>query len=195
MKYWGLVSIFIVISLSACKNNKELSGDTIPLNEEISHLDVIVEDTVSQPWPDESEEQKNRILKGVVDSLFFKIERTSCFGRCPTYEISVFNSGYVLYHGKRNVKWIGFYQAFIGEEQLKLILQKAQEADFFNLDEKYDGNMTDVPSTITVLQQNDNVKLVVDRVRGPEQLKQFQREMDELLFNLDYKLKKMYWYI
>lgn len=192
MKYWGLVSIFIVISLSACKNNKELSGDTIPLNEEISHLDVIVEDTVSQPWPDESEEQKNRILKGVVDSLFFKIERTSCFGRCPTYEISVFNSGYVLYHGKRNVKLIGFYQAFIGEEQLKLILQKAQEADFFNLDEKYDGNMTDVPSTITVLQQNDNVKLVVDRVRGPEQLKQFQREMDELLFNLDYKLKKMY---
>jgi len=192
MKYWGLVSIFIVISLSACKNNKELSGDTIPLNEEISHLDVIVEDTVSQPWPDESEEQKNRILKGVVDSLFFKIERTSCFGRCPTYEISVFNSGYVLYHGKRNVKLIGFYQTFIGDEQLKLILQKAQEADFFNLDEKYDGNMTDVPSTITVLQQNDNVKLVVDRVRGPEQLKQFQREMDELLFNLDYKLKKMY---
>ncbi len=192
MKYWGLVSIFIVISLSACKNNKELSGDTIPLNEEISHLDVIVEDTVSQPWPDESEEQKNRILKGVVDSLFFKIERTSCFGRCPTYEISVFNSGYVLYHGKRNVKLIGFYQTFIGDEQLKLILQKAQEADFFNLDEKYDGNMTDVPSTITVLQQNDNIKLVVDRVRGPEQLKQFQREMDELLFNLDYKLKKMY---
>ena len=40
--------------------------------------------------------------------------------------------------------------------------------------------MTDVPSTIMLIQYDDNIKVVVDRVKGPQELKQFEMEMRAL---------------
>lgn len=189
-----LLSI-LALSFTACKSKKYASEHST--NTEKSQSAEMVPtsengaDSTDQ-WPDEGKEQYNRVIKGVADSLFFKIERTSCFGRCPTYQISVFNSGYVLYHGKRNVEKIGFFEAQLNENQIKLILERANEINYFQLNDRYDGNMTDVPSTITLIQYNDDIKAVIDRVNGPQSLKQFQQEMDDLLLNLDYNQIEKY---
>lgn len=185
----------LILNFIACKSNKDASEQSVA-SEQSQSADIVPTsendlDHTNQ-WPDESKEQYNRVIKGVADSLFFKIERTSCFGRCPTYEISVFESGYVIYHGKRNVDKIGFYESRLSNEQLKLILERAKAIDYFQLNDRYDGNMTDVPSTITLIQYNDDIKAVIDRVNGPQALKQFQREMDELLLKLDYTVKEVY---
>lgn len=194
MKYFLLIVAIGVFSFTACKNNKDATNlsATDPI-EAVTEVVIPIEaDTISQEWPDEAKEQHQRILKGVSDSLFFKIERTSCFGRCPTYSIEVFNSGYVSYNGRRNVEKIGFYESKLDKTQLNFILKMANDINYFKLDDRYDGNMTDVPSTITLLKYNDNIKVVVDRVRGPEELKAFQKEMDNLLLNLSYTEKEMY---
>tara|TARA_R110002049_G_scaffold275034_1_gene453054 strand:+ start:742 stop:1329 length:588 start_codon:yes stop_codon:yes gene_type:complete len=184
----------IVFSLAACKSNKEAAAEQTITSEKSQSAEMVptLENDAANEWPDEGKEQYNRVIKGVADSLFFKMERTSCFGRCPTYEVSVFNSGYVVYNGKRNVERIGFFESQISKDQMDLILKKSNEIGFFKLKDRYDGNMTDVPSTIILMQYNDNLKVVVDRVQGPQELKQFQLEMDQLLLNLDYKAKEMY---
>ncbi len=189
-----LLSI-LALSFTACKSKKDASENSTNTEKSQSAEMVPTSETgadSTDQWPDEGKEQYNRVIKGVADSLFFKIERTSCFGRCPTYQISVFNSGYVLYHGKRNVEKIGFFEAQLNENQIKLILERANEINYFQLNDRYDGNMTDVPSTITLIQYNDDIKAVIDRVNGPQPLKQFQQEMDDLLLNLDYNQIEKY---
>jgi len=193
-KTW-INTLFILLTctvLFACKNSKKSTDKKVAVTEE----EVVVEDANavnvdSTQFSQESLEQQNRTVKGLVDSLLFRIERTSCFGRCPTYSITVYQSGYVEYHGKRNVEKIGFYSARVSLEQKQFIIQKCKEINFFKLNDRYDANMTDVPSTILAFQYEDNRKVVVDRADAPPGLHIFEKEMDALLFSLDfYTLKK-----
>jgi hypothetical protein len=183
----SLLLVFIFSALFACKNSKKTSETQAIETEKSAVLEeASVEKIDTTKFSQESLEQRNRTVKGLVDSLLFRIERTSCFGKCPTYSITVFNSGYVEYHGKRNVEKIGFYSARVSDEQKELIIQKCKGINFFKLNDRYDANMTDVPSTLLAFQYEDNRKVVVDRADAPPELHIFEKEMDLLLFGLDF---------
>lgn len=188
-----LFILFTCTVLFACKNSKKSTDKKVAtVEEEVVAEDANVVKNDSTQFPQESIEQQNRTVKGLVDSLLFRIERTSCFGRCPTYSITVYVSGYVEYHGKRNVEKIGFYSARVSLEQKELIIQKCKEINFFKLNDRYDANMTDVPSTILAFQYEDNRKVVVDRADAPPGLHIFEKEMDALLFDLNYSSMETY---
>ena len=191
---WNLLLIVLFLSfiVVSCKNSKDATN-----NKDASTSEVKVDETMEQPsdsvqFSQESLEQRNRTVKGMVDSLFFRIERTSCFGRCPTYSITVYQSGYVEYHGKRNVEKIGFFSAWLTDEQKNVIIQKCEEIDFFKLKDRYDANMTDVPSTIVSFQYEDNRKVVVDRANAPPELHIFEKEVEMILNDLEYSEVKKY---
>jgi hypothetical protein len=188
-----LFILFTCTVLFACKNSKKSTDKKVEaVAEEVVVEDAATVNADTAHFSQESLEQKNRTVKGLVDSLLFRIERTSCFGRCPTYSITVYESGYVEYHGKRNVEKIGFYSARVSSEQKQFIIQKCKEINFFKLNDRYDANMTDVPSTILAFQYEDNRKVVVDRAESPPGLHIFEKEMDALLFSLDYSSIEKY---
>ncbi|MFH1321890.1 MAG: DUF6438 domain-containing protein, partial [Bacteroidota bacterium] len=85
------------------------------------------------------------------DSLFASIKRTPCYGRCPTYSISIYKSGYVIYEGIRFVDRIGTYSTQISEKEIQKIIAKANETGYFDLNDVYDSPVTDLPTTITYL--------------------------------------------
>ena len=57
-----------------------------------------------------SKEKMSQSNSSVADTILLaSIERTPCFGKCPTYKISIYQSGYVIYEGKQHVKNIGLF--------------------------------------------------------------------------------------
>ena len=68
-----------------------------------------------------------------TDSLFVTIFHSQCFGRCPWYEAKIYESGYVVYSGKKDVANIGNYSFQISTEQLKELKQKADEVKYFQM--------------------------------------------------------------
>lgn len=124
---------------------------------------------------------------GEADSLFFSLERTPCFGQCKTYRIQVFRSGFAVYEGSSFVEKIGTHHGRVGSDTLALLLRKAEEIDFFNLEDRYDSQVTDLPSTIVQVVANGRNKRVVARVGTPPALKSFAAYADELLFPLPWK--------
>ena len=62
-----------------------------------------------------------------LDSLFVSIDRSPCFGMCPTYLVNIYKSGYAIYKGKMAVARIGTYEAHFLKEQLKLFSNAAIE--------------------------------------------------------------------
>ena len=121
------------------------------------------------------------------DSLFASIERTPCYGTCPTYSINIYKSGYVIYEGIRFVDRLGTYSSRISERKIQSIISKANEIGYFDMNEVYDSPVTDLPSTITYLSVNGQKKRIKDRVRGPERLKEYEKFFDSVFEDMVWK--------
>jgi len=95
------------------------------------------------------------------------LERTTCFGTCPAYKVSIFADGSVLYEGRDFVKTKGDAHGQITKEELQQLVREFEKIDYLKLDDEYsDGKncpefWTDYPSAITSLSQDDKTKRVV----------------------------------
>lgn len=121
------------------------------------------------------------------DSLFFSMERTPCFGRCPAYRIQVYRSGHAVYEGMSNVEKEGMHQARIGMDTLRALLEEAERIGYFDLADKYDGPVTDLPSTHFRMVSGERDKAIVARYKVPAELKAFGVFVDERLLPVAWK--------
>lgn len=189
--YILLLCIFLMAS---CKSGKNPQTDVMTEEEERKLLrskaskDQPIEkagetnyEDVDMQQPNEGQEHLIRSKKNIPDSLVARIQRTACFGRCPIYTISLYNSGFATYRGQKWVENEGFYGAYVGLNVLKTLQSMAKEINFLELQDIYDSNgVTDLPSTITTIRINDHVKVVVNRFEAPEKLIKFEKLFDSL---------------
>lgn len=119
----------------------------------------------------------------VKESLLLSLERTPCFGKCPTYKYTILTTGKIIYNGSQNTKNIGSYTAQLNKSQLEEIKNQLKIIDAFSLQDKYDAKVTDIPSTILVININGKKKKIYDRHGAPEKLKQFEKFVDKIVLN------------
>jgi hypothetical protein len=94
----------------------------------------------------------------------------------------------VVYEGKRNVDKIGIFATWLIQEEMQSIKQKAKEIRYFDLYDKYDGPVTDLPSVITTVVLGGNRKKVTARYNVPSELKGFQNFIDKLFEEKSWQL-------
>ncbi len=116
-----------------------------------------------------------------TDSLFFSLERTPCFGKCPAYTVNVYRSGFATYEGRTHAPREGRYTGRVDRVTMERLLQQAEAIGFFGLADTYDGPVTDLPSTITRIVSGDRDKRIVARYKVPATLKAFAAQADTLL--------------
>lgn len=78
-------------------------------------------------------------------------ERTTCFGKCPAYQVTVFNNGEVEYIGNNFVDSIGKFSTKLTEKEKQNIITLFEEANFSTLPKVLPDNTpipTDIPSII-----------------------------------------------
>src|SRR5262245_38911323 len=63
---------------------------------------------------------------GPGDSLFFHMERTPCFGRCPVYKLDVYRSGYATFDGSQNTPLIGQYRTWVSRDRMERLVREAE---------------------------------------------------------------------
>jgi len=131
--------------------------------------------------------KKGTEIKEIKKELIISLERTPCYGTCPIYKIKIFSDGSAFYHGERFVEKIGNYEFSVSKETLNYILKKADEIGFFELEDKYTANITDLPKTITFIKNGKHKKRVVDYYGAPKILKEFESLVDGCI---DYRRMK-----
>lgn len=125
--------------------------------------------------------------KGNPDSLFLYLERTPCFGACKAYRIEVFSSGFATFNGRGNMEKEGPHTGRVGADTLRFILAKAQELGFKDMQDKYDAEVTDLPTTYLRIAMNGKPKQVMGRVGQPAAFKQLVAFIEELLLPVPWK--------
>jgi len=124
-------------------------------------------------------------MDSVKEKPFFSMRRTACFGQCPTYEVKFYNSGEILYEGKKFVKNEGIYMAQINVKTVALIQDKIREINFFDLDSIYDARISDLPSVILEVHMNEKSHKVIDRYKGPNKLREFEKFIDNMILKIE----------
>lgn len=115
------------------------------------------------------------------------LERTACFGTCPSYKVTLRRDGTISYDGRRFVELQGRYEGtFYGFDRLaQLIVARG----YFNFKDNYDINATDLPSAITSVVRGGKRKTITNYGdAGPVELWGIETAIDGILKNA--KLEK-----
>ncbi len=124
---------------------------------------------------------------GAVVSL----ERTPCFGSCPSYSVSVSASGLVAYEGRANVRRVGTDTARITPQQVQALLLELERAGYFTFADRYAPSeptcrrpSTDSPSALSSATFRGRTKRI-EHYYGcggvPGALTVMERRIDEVL--------------
>jgi hypothetical protein len=99
--------------------------------------------------------QDGKKLAGVTEDnlkkLIISFERTSCYGNCPAYKLTIKGDGTVTYEGIRDVKTVGKNSGTLTEGDLRAILKALDDANFLTIGDTVGqkctcGECTDMPS-------------------------------------------------
>jgi hypothetical protein len=128
-------------------------------------------------------------LDDVPADTVIHLERTSCFGPCPIYAVTIDAQGTITYNGIKFVRVVGRQIAHIAPSLVARLLATAARVHFFDLHDAYrvienpDGTVmtvTDQPTTIVTITVNGRTKRVEDYVGAPDSLMSFEREVDDV---------------
>lgn len=180
MNYTMRIFLIAILLFSfACKSKKEVIEKAEVKEEPIEQ--IIAEATT------EEDGVLKRAKDAFPESAIARIQRTACFGRCPIYILTVYKGGVVIYEAKKWVDKEGTFQAKVDEGKIQELMQRAESINYFDLENEYDSQkVSDLPSTITSLRNEDQFKTIVNRYQGPEELSEFEKYFDELFLNLDW---------
>lgn len=163
MKTQHYILLLLIFSIYACKN-QEKTQDT-----------VVKEETTA---PKETENTQQADPTPVKESLFITMERTPCLGMCPSYVIWIYNTGRVEYEGRTFAKKEGKHTKTLSKDAMDEITNMIREIGFFNLQDKYDAQVTDIPSCIISVNLDGKKKKILDRYEGPKSLRNLEKLID-----------------
>lgn len=176
----GLLTAGLFISTTSCKGYREFKEARKELKTEKEQRAEAPEETAEAP----TQNGRNHF----ADSLAFGLQKTVCFGRCPTYEFRIFESGYATYTGTANVERIGNFTGYVDASLIESLRTKAQDIGIMMMLDEYNNNLiTDLPAVIFQVQIGGQKKMVYCRIQCPERLIDFGSHAETLIEQIEWK--------
>lgn len=98
---------------------------------------------------------------------FITLERTVCFGTCPSYLLTIKRDGSVTFEGRRFTKTVGVVRGKISPADFRALVSEFEKINYFSLPDRFVGgtkecpeNITDMPSANTSIKLNGKTKAV-----------------------------------
>jgi Domain of unknown function (DUF6438) len=118
------------------------------------------------------------------------LERTSCFGTCPVYQVTITPAGAVRFVGKKHVVKQGEATAEIPTGRVDTLLRELEAGGYFGFEDKYVMDSpacgqyaTDSPTVITSATIGDRTKKIRHDhgcAGAPPELARLERLIDEV---------------
>jgi hypothetical protein len=186
------LALLLVVFGTACHCSKDASSTAgtpaPPANEATVAVVVPVPPVAPSTTVAVEEPVANQIEKSMGDSVYFSMQRTPCFGTCPSYTLTILEDGTAYYEGGRFAPREGSYTGKVSAETMEKLWELAETADFFSMQDKYDSNVTDLPSTIIRVHAKGKDKRVLARQGTPQTFKNFAELAEELLAPMEWTL-------
>lgn len=127
-----------------------------------------------------------------IKSVSIRLERTPCYGNCPSYKLRIEGNGSVEYEGISSVEVLGIRTYEIPVERVRELVRQANKIGYFSLASSYHVPVTDLPSVTTAISDRtrlasvernlvpDHVCEMVGKLQcAPASLHAFEQAIDE----------------
>lgn len=94
-------------------------------------------------------ENSNQTQSVKINKLSLQMERTTCYGTCPAYVLTIESDGRVLFEGKNYTKNIGKAESFLSKEKLSQLVVEIENVNFFSFKDSYTEESGNCPSSAT----------------------------------------------
>lgn len=105
------------------------------------------------------------------------LERTTCYGTCPAYSVTIDAGGNVTYEGQQHVRVSGRQHTRIAIKQVRALLDTAERIGFSEFADHYPTNV-DSPVTRVTVTARGRTKRVSGELGKPAPLRAFEKEID-----------------
>jgi len=101
-------------------------------------------------------------LESQLKSASIILERSGCYGNCPAYRIKLKGDGSATYSGYSSVLITGVHRFRVPRADIRELFERLRAANFCSLNDKYIGQITDLPTYTVTLIDGDLKKCVTD---------------------------------
>lgn len=122
------------------------------------------------------------------EELLITMRKTECLGTCPVYSFKIYANGLATIAPKQNAIVAVPSQAKLSKQQLKTLNRQLEKLNIDKLKTEYDDKLLmDVPTTYLTFYTISPKKEIKARVRTPESLKSFIKELEILVKTINWK--------
>lgn len=109
-----------------------------------------------------------------------RMHRTACFGRCPQYDVTVYSTGLVEYHGLRFTEHDGTYQKNVGQAAATALINEFAAQRIDTCSALYNKMIPDLPGLWYYYTLNGKKGEVGNAESGPMWLRAMGTKVDEI---------------
>jgi hypothetical protein len=116
------------------------------------------------------------------------LQKTACYGTCPIFVMDIYSNCKVILEAEKFVNvGEGTFKSKLTRGQMDTLKQKFEKSEFFEFEESYSSNVTDLPTTFLYYNngsQDMKIEMYGDR---PAKLEGLDAYLMELMGNLKWK--------
>ena len=104
-----------------------------------------------------------------------------CFGPCPIFTLTIYNTGLAKFKGRKYTKMDGVYEKSLSKEEYTDLIKLFKKNRFWRFDNNYDMDLVDL-STVTVsYAEKDKTKTVKGKSGFPQKFKEITMALDSII--------------
>lgn len=119
-----------------------------------------------------------------LSQVHIVLERTGCFGTCPSYKIDLHGDGQVVYVGRGYVDVEGKHAYRVPTEDVAKLVESLRTKDLWSMRPAYRAHITDNPTYVVTIDLGGNVHRIEDYVGEaagmPAVVTEFENEVDKV---------------
>lgn len=127
-------------------------------------------------------------LKVKESQKVIEMSKSPCFGDCPVYDVTIYETGIATFKGIRNTDRMGLFVKKIGQDKIQQIINKCVAANLWQFEEVYKSNIADLPSVSITYYEGKNKKTIAGKRERPVQVLEIEQMLDDIASSSDWEL-------
>jgi len=111
-----------------------------------------------------------------------------CFGSCPIFTLTVYNTGLAKFKGRQFTKMDGLYQKQLSKEEYTNLVKLFRKNRFWRFDNSYDMQLVDLSTVTLSFVDKGKTKTVKGKTGFPEKFKELTAALDSLIDSDGWKM-------
>lgn len=105
----------------------------------------------------------------------------ACYGDCPVYNLTIYNTGLMKFNGVRSTQMLGKYEKQLTETEYIQLVKNCRRANLWKLDDNYDMNIADLPTTTLSFSDKEKQKTIKSKRGFPSPVDSLEKQLLNLI--------------